>query len=1507
MSIFLHVRTSPIKLLTCFLLFFSPCLVSAQQKGGNIIQLKSTRLDLAVNAQQWLEQTAVQRNAGEPRQTIVQLAQIPSPQQRDELKAKGILLQDYIDNKAYTALIYPRAMAALVPAYQLRAITDVKYEWKAETALWRRLNAAPQQMTRVAVLFFKEVQNDAIRKWISNTGGTVVKDDMEKLHLYTIDIQSARVKELAQWYGVRSISPGAKYEPLDVEQNAAAGGAIIQAPIANGGYGLKGDGITIGVGDNISGIYHIDLVDRIINYHPGRYTNHGQHMNGIVGSAGIIDPKSEGVVPHATLVDHIFANVLANTAAMRSAHNMNITNNSYAAVVGDTAFAGTYDGYSQAVDELALQYLDVLHVFASGNDGYMARPPYPMTYGTVCGGYQPAKNNIVVTNSSKKLVNRWEASKGPVLDGRLKPELSAIGNEILSTRGTDIYLVSGGTSMACPQVSGLAGILTQRYKQIFGNTNPRSDVLKTLLLNGAYDDGNPGPDFAFGFGMVDIHRSIIMLDSGRYSTNTMNNGGQTDLQITVPANIAQLKVMLSYHDKPAAIAAPRDLVNDLDLEVIEPSTTVHYPLILNTDVPNVLDFAAEGRDSLNNSEQVTINNPAAGTYTIRVKGYNIPQGPQPYVIAYDWIGKGIKFKNPIKGTVQSTNDSLNVYWDASAGANPFTLEYSTNNGGSWTTIDNNIPSNQKYYTWFVPNVSSEECLLRLSRNSTAETATSELFVINPKPVVYVDSGALCPGYIKINWGPVQNATNYIVMRKKGFYMEPIATTNDTTYTFSGLTPDSLYYMAVQPMINGMPGYRSIAVTHKPNTGTCAGNISNGDLMMEAILQPTSGRSLTSTQLSNNETMVVRVRNLDDVASGGYTVHYAVNGTWQTQTGTGIPANGSVDVSITGINLAAAGNYVLQAAIENTSATDNVTVNDSARKVVRNLVNNPVSLVTTYAEGFESFNVSTKNDSMGISADQRWDYENNLPDSGRIRSYINDSFLIAGTRSITMDMGINRYDGAQNYLTGTFNFSSLDTASDEVRADFDYMIHGRPKFYDGNEVWVRGKDTDPWLPLYHYDTSIAPATVVNSGSLSVTQVLRTNNQNFSTSFQIRLGQNDTSLVASKDYGNGTTFDNFRLYTLQKDMQMLAILSPLKTYCNYNGSTPVTVKLYNSVSQVQTNTQVSYRFDGGAVVNETIASIAGYDTLNYTFNQLIASVTPGPHTLDVWLSAPGDGFLSNDSVLNYSLNNQPMIATYPYLQDFEANNGLWYHNGTNDSWEYGTPSSVLINTAGSGTKAWKTNLDGYYRPVELSYLYTTCFDISGLDSPILEFKLNFDVESCCDDAYMEYSYDGQNWTRLGAYGEGTNWYTEPSVQAWRGEDSVVWRDAILPLPQSSQPIRFRYVLKTDMGTEKEGLAIDDFRIYNYEDGDTTNVEPFEGVVLYPNPTNTGKVTVKWSGAPGTRLQVAICDVAGRIVFKDETVAVANVNETVLNTGRYMSGVYFVKLIIGGEIKVIKVVFN
>lgn len=1362
------------------------------------------------NARPWLDSFAREKR-NVPVQVLVQLYEMPDAALQQQLKEAGIQLLSYVGGNAYVGLVAAE-LKQTEALSAIRSITTMRAAWKTDPSIQVR-NA---KTVTVQACFYAAVTTDELEKWVARNNGTITDRSLKRINNFKVTLPAGKLNAFAAWYGVKYIGHEIDVQPLNFESRNATDANTATLPVAFGGYGLTGEGVTLGVGDNVSALYHIDTKDRVINFNPSPYTDHGQHTNGTAGGAGTIDPKGEGFAPHVRLLDMLYDLVVYETPALYSNYNMTVTNNSYAAVIGNCSYAGSYDVLSEVTDQITQANPYVLQVFASGNDGTLSCAPYSNGFATVTGGYQPAKNILVVGNSDKRDNTFYNSSCGPVKDGRLKPEIAAIGTAVYSTKGVDNYLAANGTSMACPNVSGAAVLLTERYKQLFSGSNPKSDLLKCLLMNGATDMGNTGPDFRFGFGLMNLDHSIKILETNRYTTNSVSQGGQNNITIAVPANTAQVKVMLYWHDTAASPFAVTQLVNDLDLTVTEPSSTVHQPLILDPSPAGVNNLAVEGADHLNNVEQVTINNPAAGNYTVSVKGFAIPAGSIPYVVCYDFIPNGVKFTYPTNGAAYPANDSMRIYWEASNDTNPFTLEFSQDNGGTWTTINNNINASYRCYTFFTPNISAQQCKYRLTRNTTGQQAVSGTFVINPQPVVQLSSNQ-CPGYLAVEWNAVPNATAYEVLRKKGLYLQAIDTITSLNYTFGGLSTDSFYYVSVRPFINGVPGWRSKALRAMPNTGNCSGSISDGDLAIVKILSLGSGRKHTSTALTSTENVSLQVRNLDDNTANNYKISWKINnGAWQSQTfNNTIPGNSVTTVNIAGFDFSAPGSYTIKVAIQNLAMTDPVTSNDSVQRTIRQLNNDSVNFGTGYLQDFESAGSDVvRKDTLGVVTDEHWDF-NHQNDTSRLRFNVSPDITISGNRSASLDLEQVLYTPAANYLTGTFNAVAYDTAHDEVRLEFDYKIHGRPKYQDGNQAWVRGNDLAPWVKIYDYDTTQNQGQVVNSGSISLTTALAQAGQNFSSSMQVRLGQNDTAVIAANDYGNGVTLDNIKLYTVKNDVALLDILLPDSLGgCSLSNQEPLSVQIYNNYNQPQTNVQIFYRLDNGNIQNETIASIAAKDTVVYNFNQKLDLSAVGNHTLNVWLVATGDTYPANDSINNYNIRNQPLIATFPYLENFENGDGSWYGSGRNSSWAYGTPAAQLIHKAASGTKAWKTNLTGYYNNSERSYLYSPCFDVSSLNNPMLSMSMALDIENCgesiCDQAYVEYATNDSNWTRLGATGQGTNWYDTANV--WNREGFTRWHVASVALPKLSQPIRLRIALSSDQGTTKEGIAIDDIHIFD-----------------------------------------------------------------------------------------------
>lgn len=1419
----LHYTRAFISFLT--ILFISLQLTAAGQQTntGHIIHLKRGDVVARPNATEWLDKRTAAKGATpavqEAKLVLIHFTALPTPEQKSILTQSGITLLDYLPDNTYSALVQPNLVARSILSTPVYTILDMQPEWKADDYVWSEL-AAVNGNVQLLVSFHSVVTPAAIKQFITANGGQITPGPMEQYGAYKVQIDAGKIHTIAQWYGILYISPLTEIMPLDLQSRPVVKGNLAVASLANGGYGLTGDSVTVGVGDNASGVYHADMKDRITNFNPVPVGNHGTHVNGIVGGAGIIDPSGVGMATKVSLVNYLYDMVLPATGAMYKDFNMTVTNNSYGILLGSCSYSGTYDVYSHMLDTISIQYPDVLHVFASGNDGGMDCPPYPKGFATVGGGYQPAKNNVVVGSITDLLYDSPDESRGPVKDGRLKPEIVAVGLGAYSTIGEDKYGWAAGTSMASPQVAGGLALITQRYKQMNAGRQPRADLLKTILLNGAMDLGNPGPDYTYGYGSMDVYRSLQIIDKGNYSSNTVENGKAQLTTITVPANTAQLKVMLCWHDIPASPSSSKQLVNDLDLTVTTPGGITHLPLVPDHTPANVNSTATEKADHLNNTEQVTINNPLAGTYTINTVGYSIPTRTQQYALAYDIIPKGLQLTYPIGGEQLTNLDTIRVFWNTISDGNTFTVQFSSDNGGAWTTLSNNVGANTRFLSFLPPTINSGNCMVRIQRNNTGEVMTSARFSINTPPVATLDT-AQCPGYVSIHWSAVPNATSYLLLAKRGQQMQVDGTATDTTYTFSRMSLTEKSYVAVQPIIDGIPGFRSVAAITIANSGNCTKPISAGDIMIEQVLSPTSGRMFTSIELGATSTMQLKLRNLYTADCNNYTVAWQVNGgTWQqVSTPATIPANGSAVVNIPGVSLGATGRYDIHVAINNLDISDPQKANDTTRFTVLSLHNDPIDLSTQFIDDFEAMpKFSVTHDSIGMSPNEHWDFAN-TNDTGRMRSFANDDINIGGSRSVSLDDKLSTRNGSKNTFTGTFNLGGYDTANTEVRIDFDYLLHSIPKTQDGNVVTARGNDTAPWKILHSYDLSAYPGNITTVRSLSLTDVLSAAKTNFSTSTQISFGQHDTTLIAAQNYGAGLTLDNFKIYTVTNDASIVSVVSPASANCGLPPSVPLTIMVRNGVANTLYDVRLFYSLDGGPVYTGTIDSIKGKSNVNYTFSKQLDISSGVSHSLNVWLSKTGDSYPHNDTLLNYHIRSSQIISTYPYLENFENGDGGYYSDGIKSSWQYGKPATAKVNRAASGAKAWKTNLTGTYNNLEVSYLYSPCFDISQLKNPVLSFSAALDIENCggaiCDAAFVEYSFDGAKWRKLGMRGQGTNWY-DSLFNVWNTQGDARWHVATIPIPVLGlgQTTHFRFVMYADPGANFDGFAIDDIHVYDLE---------------------------------------------------------------------------------------------
>ncbi len=66
--------------------------------------------------------------------------------------------------------------------------------------------------------------------------------------------------------------------------------------------------------------------------------------------------------------------------------------------------------------------------------------------------------------------------------------------------------------MATPAVAGGIALMLQHYRDVYNtSSNFYPSTAKAILIHTADDMGNPGPDYQWGYGQVDLPRAIDLI------------------------------------------------------------------------------------------------------------------------------------------------------------------------------------------------------------------------------------------------------------------------------------------------------------------------------------------------------------------------------------------------------------------------------------------------------------------------------------------------------------------------------------------------------------------------------------------------------------------------------------------------------------------------------------------------------------------------------------------------------------------------------------------------------------------------------------------------------------------------------------------------------------------------------------------------------------------------------------------------------------------------------------
>ena len=460
-------------------------------------------------------------------------------------------------------------------------------------------------------------------------------------------------------------------------------------------YNVTGAGVKIGLweaGGNPR-ITHQELSPRAtLSDSDTTITDHATHVAGTLAAAGIVS-SARGMAPGATLACYnsgsATTEMTAAGAATPNSTGVFLSNHSYGSGAGwegnvwygtfsndgnpandaPTDF-GRYSSTTVTFDGIAYNAPYYLIFISAGNHrndtapvtgatwtngatGYTYDPAqHPKGDGVYKNGYDTIEGNklgknVLAVGAVNDAVSAGVrsigaatiasfSSWGPADDGRIKPDIVANGYSLYSSYGLNdsSYAYSSGTSMSSPNACGSAALLVNYYSSRFPGGAMRASTLKALIIHTADDCGTIGPDYKFGWGLMNTKAAADVIKQ-----HADNNGGAAIIESSVSTSIASrthtfdwngitpLRVTLAWTDPVGTAKTGNDdrtkaLVNDLNLTVTRVGGATNYPYVM----PYVGDWttntigaaATNGVNTVDNVEQVYLASPTAGTYVITV-------------------------------------------------------------------------------------------------------------------------------------------------------------------------------------------------------------------------------------------------------------------------------------------------------------------------------------------------------------------------------------------------------------------------------------------------------------------------------------------------------------------------------------------------------------------------------------------------------------------------------------------------------------------------------------------------------------------------------------------------------------------------------------------------------------------------------------------------------------------------------------------------------------------------
>ncbi len=774
---------------------------------------------------------------------------LPSSSDREKMEKTDIHLLDYVGNNFYLTSFPQDVDIITLEHLGIQAVFELVPKTKLSLGL-KGLdnNIENPKVGEIFISYYSDIDFLDISNILIDKG-CVITFFSNRYHFCEVKVSKDKIYDIATLPFVKFIDHKIPLEPHNFISRTSIKSNYLDNNLIKG---YTGNGVKIAINDDDFMNYdHIDFKGRTFwgPYNATQDTlqiqKHASHIAGTVGAGGNLNPIYTGFSPGGDLYN--FRAKSANGIVFRDIpkvvnQGITLTQTSLGFICDPPSiiFNFQYTGNSRAVDMDINDFPKLLHVFSAGNFGRSNVTPcggIGIGWRSMAGGYQMGKNVVTVGNLTHTDEINPSSSRGPAIDNRIKPDICAVGTDVISTNVVQGYFTLSGTSMSAPAITGLLAQMTEAYKRMY-NESPDGGLLKAMLLNTADDLGNKGPDYTYGWGKANGRKMLVAVEKQQFLDGSISQNETDSMEVWIPANIATARIMLYWTDYPAMINSAKNLVNDLDLRLSDAASTQYFPWKLdpgsNPTVVSIQLPATKGIDTLNNMEQVEIENPTPGKYTIEIKGKEVPFGPQKYFLVYDFIKDTLQLTFPYGQEAFRPNEDLILRWDAYSDTGSFDIAYTLDKGRNWTNIATGVSGAQRFYMWTTPSQSSGQARIRITRGTQSSQSLAN-FTIAETPG-NIQFARVCQDFVTMTWDAVPGAKAYDVFVLGEKYMDSVGTTSNTFFEPQIRYQNENWFSVRVRGDSGLVGRRAIAVRQQAGMLlNCAGVAPTANFILDTVL------------------------------------------------------------------------------------------------------------------------------------------------------------------------------------------------------------------------------------------------------------------------------------------------------------------------------------------------------------------------------------------------------------------------------------------------------------------------------------------------------------------------------------------------------------------------------------------------------------------------------------------------------------------------------------------------